>query len=145
MEPRWDCGLELLGKEVEDFKSGEIIFSNEETIIPILSLSDGIIDIFELNGDREISEIHVKKNIIPLIIDFFKLKKCGVSLFYQEKIGAISLLPQHKHYKDITKIQILKYLYQGKEIDIKVYCPIKHHEILAWRNEWFKKLKDSRK
>jgi hypothetical protein len=143
LEYRWDNAYNHLGKDIEDFKPGDLKFANEEIILPILGFSNGVISIWELVNCHVYGcgVIMVEdKNILQHTIDFFGLVKYyGIQYRFGESFDNEVYLTVEK--KDPNHIYNLKY---NDVLNIKVYCPIKFSEKEKFRNEWFESIRNGR-
>ncbi len=127
---RYDIPMERIGKEIEAIKPGEIKFKWEDELIPIITLSNAILDVFEIPGGY-INTLYLKdQNTLDTVKDFMGINS-GDWEFY--------VAPNRM--KNVKNIHILKYQFGDQVIDIKVFCPIKYNEYHYYRVQWFERLK----
>lgn len=129
---RYDYPLTKLGKNIEEILPGEIKFHWEDEIVPIIALSDAILDIFEV-ASGTIDNLYVSQNSLENLRDFLNFKG--------NKKDNYNYYVPTKRFKNERNIHILKYKFEDKILNIKVFCPIKFEEVEAFRNQWFHRLK----
>lgn len=132
LEFRYDYPLQKLGKNIEEFLPGELKFRRDDEIIPILALSDAVLDIFEV-ANKIIYTFYINKKDLELLQDFFNFKGMMFDGFGFEF--------KPKRYQKRTNIRILKYQIENKVVDIKVFCPIGYENIKSFKESWDIQLK----